>query len=191
MHLPSSLLTQVRVVTLIYLYCCAINKEACDTLTCTCSSTNRDQMSPILCNGFDWQLVLGKWSLLHNGDSCQRSCLRALDDATDSTYRRGCNWRTRLHGHYGAAKQNRLEQKRSLLCHWNCCNGSWSSNINSPLISWCSPPPFSWVSVLPGATDCAATVAIATAGIWWTTCTVCITGAGLPAEVTMAGVAMV
>lgn len=62
-------------------------------------------MSPILCNGFDWQLVLTKWSLLHNGDSCQRSCRRALDNATDSTYRRGGNW---IHFHYNKAEQNRL-----------------------------------------------------------------------------------
>lgn len=61
--------------------------EAYGSFTCACSSTNRDQMSPVLCNGLDWQLVLTKWPLLDDGDCCHGSSLRALDDATDSTYR--------------------------------------------------------------------------------------------------------
>lgn len=44
--------------------------------------------------------------------------------------------------------------------------------------------------MLTVAAGCPATVAIVTAGIWWTTCTVCMTGAELTDVVTMAGVAM-
>lgn len=98
-----------------------IIKEAYGSFTCACSSTNRDQMSPVLCNGLDWQLVLTEWPLLHNGDCCHGSSLRALDDATDSTYRWGCHGGSWLHFYYRGAEPHRLEQKSSLLCHCRHC----------------------------------------------------------------------
>lgn len=56
-------------------------------ITCVSSSTDWDQMSPILCDGLYWELVLTKRGLLHNSNCCQGSSLRALDDTADSTYR--------------------------------------------------------------------------------------------------------
>lgn len=165
-------------------------KEACGCFTCASSSTNRNQTSPILCNGLDRQLVLTKWSLLHDGDGCHGSSLRGLNDATDSTHWRSCYGRNRLHFYYRGAEPHRLDWKTSPLCH--CRHSYWFSsrnNVNSPLISWCSLPPFSWGSVVTFAAGWVATVAILTAGIWWTTCTVCIMGVAEPV-VTMAGVAM-
>lgn len=55
--------------------------------TCASSSTNGYQMGPILCNGLYGKLMLTEWALLHDSNCRQRSRLRALDDATDSTYR--------------------------------------------------------------------------------------------------------
>lgn len=57
-------------------------------------------MGPVLCDGLYWELVLPEWGLLHDGDCRQRSSLGALDDATDSTYRRGCDGWNRLHFDY-------------------------------------------------------------------------------------------
>lgn len=56
-------------------------------VTCASCSTDGDQMGSILCDGLDWKLMLPERALLHNGDCCQRSSLRALDDATNSAYR--------------------------------------------------------------------------------------------------------
>lgn len=78
-------------------------------------------MSPILCDGLDRQLVLTKWSLLHDGNGCHRSSLRVLDDATDSTYRRGCHGGNWFHFYYRGAERHRLEQKTSLSCHCRHC----------------------------------------------------------------------
>lgn len=64
---------------------CQEMERVCNS--CATSSVDGDQMSPILCDGFYWELVLTEWSLLNDGDCCQGSSLRALDDATDSTYR--------------------------------------------------------------------------------------------------------
>lgn len=70
------------------------------SLTCAGSSTNRNQVGPVLCDGLDGQLVLTQRSLLHDGDGGQRSSLRALDDAADSAYRRGRDGGKRLHFHW-------------------------------------------------------------------------------------------
>ena len=72
----------------------------CVCVTCASSSTDGDQMGPVLCDGLYWELVLPEWGLLHDGDCRQRCSLGALDDATDSTYRRGCDGWNRLHFDY-------------------------------------------------------------------------------------------
>lgn len=65
-------------------------------------------MGPVLCDGLDGQLVLTQRSLLHDGDGGQRSSLRALDDAADSTYRRGRDGGKRLHFHWSRKEASPL-----------------------------------------------------------------------------------
>lgn len=67
-------------------FCRPANAEAvCVCVTCASSSSDGDQMGPVLCDGLYWELVLAERGLLHDGDCCQRSSLRALDDPADST----------------------------------------------------------------------------------------------------------
>lgn len=47
-----------------------------------------DAVGAVLCDGFDWQLVLTNGRLLHDGEGLQRrGRLGALDDATGAAYR--------------------------------------------------------------------------------------------------------
>lgn len=59
----------------------------CARVTCASSGTDGHQMGPVLCDSLYWELVLTERALLHDGNCCQRSRLRALDDATDPSYR--------------------------------------------------------------------------------------------------------
>lgn len=110
-------------------------KEARGCFTCAPGSTDRNQVSPVLCDGLDGQLVLAQRSLLHDGDGCHGSCLRALNDATDSAHGRGCHGGDRLHFHCGGAEPHGWEPRTSPRAAADAAAGFAANDANSPLIS--------------------------------------------------------
>lgn len=111
-----------------------VSVYVCMCVTCTSSSTDRDQMGPILCDGLYWELVLTERGLLHNGNRRQRSSLRALDDATDSTYRRGCDGWDRLHFDYTQGGKTLIIHTYShnitLYDHTGCPRENWYKRLH-------------------------------------------------------------
>ena len=64
--------------------CVCVCVCACVRVTCASSSTDGNEVGPVLCDGLYGELVLAERGLLYDGYRGQWGGRRALDDAADS-----------------------------------------------------------------------------------------------------------